>query len=71
MGGAPIPWYLAGGVPKANVLGAWCPKKAGSYAASKISLRSDAACIGGDTGIALLRAELFARVDQSNYRKKR
>jgi hypothetical protein len=33
-----IPWYLAGGILPTNVLGAWQPKGAASYVASKISL---------------------------------
>lgn len=37
------PWYLAGGIGLANVLGAWDFKNAPSYAASKISLANPSA----------------------------
>lgn len=32
-----IPWYLRGGIPKANCLAAYQPKNAASYAASKVN----------------------------------
>lgn len=38
-----IPWYLAGNVQPANVLGAWQPKGAMTYAQSKISLHNPSA----------------------------
>ncbi len=37
-GRATVPWYLSGGIAGVNCLGAWQPKGAASYAASKISL---------------------------------
>lgn len=37
-GGAPVPWYLAGGVPLANVEAAWQPIGAANLAASYLNL---------------------------------
>src|SRR4030042_328416 len=36
--GAAIPWYLSGGIPKADCLAAYQPKGAASYAASKVNI---------------------------------
>ena len=36
--GPSIPWYLKGGIPKANCIAAYQPKGAASYAASKVNL---------------------------------
>jgi hypothetical protein len=33
-----VPWYLRGGIPKANCLAAYQPKNASSYAASKMNI---------------------------------